>query len=203
MKGYKAFNKDMKCRDFQFEENKEFEQDDKVSVCNKGFHFCENPMDVLDYYDLVDSEFSEVEATGDIKTEGNKSATNKIKIGAKLGVKGLVKASFDFLWEKCYIESESKDSSKLASSGHSSKLASSGDYSKLEVNGLYSVGASIGVNSKIKGKIGNWITLTEWNYSDGHNKPVCVKSAQIDGVIIKEDVFYTLKNGEFIEQGEE
>ena len=99
----------------------------------------------------------------------------------------------------------SGNNSKLAASGNNSKLAASGDYSKLaasgynsqlELNGLKSVGANIGVNGKIKGKKGNWIVLAEY---DENILPICVKSAQIDGEKIKEDTFYQLKNGEFVE----
>jgi len=103
----------------------------------------------------------------------------------------------------------SGDGSKLASSGHRSQLASSGDGSKLAssghrsqlaITGKNSVGAAIGINSKIKGVLGTWITLAEWQPDDeGNWVPVCVKSAQIDGEILKPDVYYKLENGEFVE----
>ena len=67
------------------------------------------------------------------------------------------------------------------------------------MNGLESVGANIGVNGKIKGKKGDWIVLAEY---DDDFLPLCVKSAQIDGEKIKEDTFYKLKNGEFVEDDE-
>ena len=110
IKGYKAFNKDMTCRGFQYEENKEYEMEGKPKCCGNGFHFCENPLDTLNYYDLCNSTFAEVEAIGDINKpdkedrEDSKIATNKIKIGAKLDLTGFVKASVDFLWEKCKIK---------------------------------------------------------------------------------------------------
>ena len=66
----------------------------------------------------------------------------------------------------------------------------------MELNGKNSVGANIGKNGRIKGKKGNWIVLAEY---DGKGKPLCVKSAQIDGIKIKEDTFYKLENGEFVE----
>ena len=90
----------------------------------------------------------------------------------------------------------SGDYSQLAASGDSSQLAASGDSSQLELNGKNSVGANIGKNGRIKGKKGNWIVLAEY---DGKGKPLCVKSAQIDGIKIKEDTFYKLENGEFVE----
>jgi hypothetical protein len=209
IKGFKGFNKGMKCLDFQYEENKEYKQKESASLCESGFHFCENPLDVLNYYNLCDSEFAKVEAFGKTETDGQKTVTNKIRIGVKLNLKAYIKASFDFLWEKCQAtEGEnilaasgyssklaaSGYSSKLAASGYSSKLAASGDYSKLEITGKYSVGAAIGINNRIKATKGCWITLAEWE----DNKPVCVKSAQIDGKILLPDTWYKLVNGEFI-----
>jgi hypothetical protein len=85
---------------------------------------------------------------------------------------------------------------RLAASGHSAQLAASGDSARLAMEGGNSVGANISYNGKIKGKKGDWITLAEYDLND---KPLCVKSAQIDGEIIKEDIWYQLKSGEFTE----
>jgi len=70
---YKAFNKDLKCRDFQFEIGKTYKHEGPVEICSSGFHSCLNPMDVLSYYDLTDSRFCVVEAIGDIKTHADDS----------------------------------------------------------------------------------------------------------------------------------
>ena len=155
IKGYKAFNKDMTCRGFQYEENKEYEIEEKPKCCGNGFHFCENPLDTLNYYDLCNSTFAEVEAIGDINKpdkedrEDSKIATNKIKIGAKLDLTGFIKASVDFLWEKCKIKDKKQDEDVQASSGDYSQLASSGDNSKLASSGYNSKLASSGDNSKL------------------------------------------------------
>ena len=160
MNGYKAFNKDMTCNGMQYKEGETYEMKESPKCCDNGFHFCENPLDTLNYYDLCDSEFAEVEALGDIdkgKDDDTKMATNKIKIGAKLGISGLVKASVDFLWESCKKkdkknkenQSTSKKDSQLASSGDYSQLASSGDYSQLASSGYNSQLASSGDNSKL------------------------------------------------------
>ncbi len=209
MKGYKAFGKGLICKGFQYKEGETYETD-KAIVCREGFHMCENPLDVLDYYDLCDSEFAEVEALGEIAKhdEDSKISTTKIKIDAKLSFKGFVEASVSFLLNICkpkkghYSQlASSGDSSKLASSGDSSKLASSGDSSQLAMDGEGSVGAAIGINNKIKGKVGCWITLAEWKYDNNKNRyvPVYVKSAQIDGKKIKADTWYKLENKKFVE----
>ena len=224
MKGYKAFEKGMICKGKQYAENTVFEED-TAEICKSGMHFCINPLDVLNYYPLIDdngdlSEFAEVESLDEpITDDGEKYCTKKLKVCAKLSLAGFIKSSFEFIKESCKINNEKikkgkKDFSKLAASGDRSKLAASGDFSqlaasgdrsklaasgdrsKLELNGLKSVGANIGVNGKIKGKKGDWIVLAEY---DENILPICVKSAQIDGEKIKEDTFYQLKNGEFVE----
>ena len=209
MKGYKAFEKGMICKGKQYAENTVFEED-TAEICKSGMHFCVNPLDILNYYPLVDdngnlSDFVEVEALDEpITDDGEKYCTKKLKVGAKLSLAGFIKSGFEFIKESCKTtdgkgKTRKKAYSKLAASGDSSKLAAGGDYSQLELNGLKSVGANIGVNGKIKGKKGNWIVLAEY---DGKRLPLCVKSAQIDGKKIKEDTFYQLKNGEFVEADE-
>ena len=227
MKGYKALKKDMTCQGFKFEENKTYKEK-KAVICQTGFHFCENPFDLLSYYDLCDSEFVEVEALGDIdKQQGDsKRCTTKIKIGVKIGLGGFVKAAVSFLINFCKKDNSSGyssqqassgdysqqassgdyskqassgNSSKQASSGNSSKQASSGNYSKHIIDGKHSVAAAIGINSTIRGKKGNWITLAEWKNDNGVWVPVCVKSVKIDGKKIKEDVYYKLIDKKFVE----
>lgn len=218
MKGYKAFEKGMICKGKKYAENTVFEED-TAEICKKGMHFCVNPLDCLDYYPLIDEngdlyEFAEVEALDEpITYDWEKYCTKKLKVGAKLSLADFIKSSFDFIKESCKINDENtktrkKDSSQLAASGDwsqlaasgdRSKLAASGDRSKIELNGLESVGANIGVNGKIKGKKGDWIVLAEY---DENMLPICVKIAQIDGEKIKEDTFYQLKNGEFVEVNE-
>ena len=230
MRGYKAFNKGLICRDKQYRENTVFEEE-RAEICESGMHFCKNPLNVLDYYNLVDgncelSEFAEVEALDEVKTDDNeKFCTKKLKIGAKLDLNQFIKASFDFLYENA--EKTSGNNSQVATSGYNSKVATSGDNSKVTTSGNYSqvatsgdnsqvatsgynskvalygdnnVGANIGVDGIIKGKIGSWITLAEYEYDNfGNYICVCVKSAKIDGVKLKENVFYKLINGEFAE----
>ena len=96
-------------------------------------------------------------------------------------------------------------SAQIGSSGNFAKIGSSGDSAKIDISGNASVGAAIGINSIIKGAVGNWITLAEWAYDSDKQRcaPVCVKSAQIDGQIIKADTWYKLTDGEFVEVADE
>ena len=195
-KGVKAFKKGLICRDYQFKENEIFETDE-VKVCEKGFHYCENPLDVLDYYDLCDTEFAEVEDMGVTQVDGNKSATTKIKIGSKLGLKGFIKLAVDFIFDKVKITGiESGNYSQVATSGYYSQVATSGYNSQVAIEGKDSVAANIGIKGQIKGVIGTWITLAEY---DSDNKILLVKSDKIDGKILKENTWYKLENNKFKE----
>jgi hypothetical protein len=82
IKSYKGFNKDMTCRDFQFEEGKEYEEKGNITACNRGFHACEYPLDCFGYYPPSESVYHEVEQSGDIDTDTDdtKVASSKIKI---------------------------------------------------------------------------------------------------------------------------
>lgn len=207
MEGYKAFNKDLTCKGFQFEENKIFEEK-KAVLCESGFHFCTNPYDVLDYYGIHNSEFCKVKALSKAisdKNDNSKHVTAKIKIYGKLGLKGFVNELVRYLI--CVCESKfsnddnCKDDAKIGSSGDSAKIGSSGNYAQINVDGYDSVCSAIGINSKIKSQIGNWVTLAEWalDHEKKRYVPLSVKSGLVDGEILKADVFYTLKNGEFVE----
>ena len=216
MKGYKAFGKGMVCRGKQYEENKIFEEDD-AKVCEKGMHFCKRPLDVLDYYPLVDkdgnmTEFAEVEALDKPVTDDNKKyCSKKLKIGAKISFAKLVQAEINFESEKTG-ETKTKTMSKnneqigssgdwarIGSSGDSAQIGSSGDASRIVSSGENCVICCAGNGCKAKGKIGSWITLSEWAIVNGDMTPVCVKTEKIDGERIKEDTFYMLIDGEFVE----
>ena len=154
-----------------------------------------------------------VTALGRCHSDSDKTATTKIHIGAKLDFKGFIKAGIDFIYEKCIKEGptdnvnsgdgaqigSSGDLAKIGSSGYGAKIGSSGYLAKIESEGNNAVVAAIGIDSKIKAKKGSWITLAEYGED---LKPVCVRSAQIDGKSLKEDVFYQLKGGEFVEAAE-
>lgn len=219
IKGYKAFNRGMICKGKQYEENTTYEENGN-KICEAGvMHFCENPFDMLNYYPLIDedgniSDFADVEAIGDIYKGKDKTATNKLHIGAKLGFKGFIKACVDFTIEKTKAETVKADdvgissgySAKIGSSGYSAQIGSSGDYAKITSKGNNSVVMAAGYNSIAKAKIGSWITLAEWIRTGKTNDsgkyiwiPKCVKTECVDGERIKEDTFYKLVDGEFKE----
>ena len=206
MKGFKGFEKDFSCGGKQCEENTTYEEYGE-GCCYKGvMHFYEDPWEVLNHYDLVDgngnlSEFAEVEALGQVWNDGEKRATNKIHVGEKLGLKGFLKACIDFTLEKTNGTNLSGDSAQIGSSGNSAQIGSSGNCAKINSTGEDAVIMCAGRRSKAKGKKGSWITLAEWvkDEEKGRYVPICVKTERVDGEKIKEDTYYTLKNGEFSE----
>jgi len=136
MKGYKGFNPGLICKDKQYQENTVFEEPE-AKICEKGMHFCENPFDVLGYYDLICSdgtpnEFAEVEALDEPKTDDKKKfCSRKLKIGVKLGLSGFIKACVDFVLEKTLAEMPSEN----VISGDYAKIGSSGGYAQIGSSG--------------------------------------------------------------------
>ena len=212
IKSYKAFDKNMQCRGFQYEVGKEYEMDGEIKCCDRGFHACKSPMEVWDHYDMLSSRFAEVEQSGKIDEEGNstKVCSSHIKIKAELKLADIIKVGVEWLKD---ITSPPKfkttdgalndkgEINKIGSSGDSAQIGSSGDYAKIGSSGEDSVIMCAGKEAKAKAKAGSWITLSEWkwNYEKNRYVPVCVKTEYVDGNNIKADTWYKLKNGEFVE----
>ena len=191
MKAYKGFNKDLTCRGFQYEQGKTFETD-KADLCSSGFHACERPLDVFNYYAPGQSVYHEVELedVSDQRKGDSKVCAKKIKVGAKLSIGELVKAQIEFIKEHCTTEHTDPE---RATAGYAGAATSRGK-SAVGGNGL-AVARGNGV--RVKGGMGavlviaeeksNSYALAEW------------KAAVVDGVTLKPDTWYKLENGEFVE----
>ena len=293
---YKGFDNNMQCRGFQYEVGKEYEMDGEIKCCNRGFHACKSPLEVWDYYDMLNSRFAEVEQSGKIDEEekSTKICSSRIKIKAELKLADIINIGVEWLKDitspsKVKTDGElndngdrrkqigssgysaqigssgdsakigssgysaqigssgysaqigssgyyaqigssgysakigssgyyaqigssgdsakigsSGDSAKIGSSGYSAKIGSSGDSAKIDSTGEDSVIMCAGNSSIAKAKVGSWITLAEWKWSDEKKRdvPVCVKTEYVDGVNIKADTWYQLKNGKFVEVNE-
>ena len=151
MKGYKGFNKDLKCLGFQYEVGKEFTHEGKVEVCERGFHFCTDPLDVFRYYNPASSRFCEVESTGDERTHGedSKVATSKLRVVAEIGLAAMIKLGVKVLYEKILQKGQATSSgySAAATSGYQSTAATSGYYSTAATSGYQSTAATSGDQS--------------------------------------------------------
>ena len=225
---YKGFNKNLKCRGFQYEVGKEYEMSGRIACCERGFHACESPLEVFDHYDMLNSRFAEVEQSGEIDKEENttKVCSSRIKVKAELKLADIINLGVEWIKDvtspaKLKKETDLNDngnnyakigssgdyaqigssgySAQIGSSGYYAKIGSSGDYAKIESTGKHSVVMVAGSNSVAKAKTGSWITLAEWDCIDGDWIPICVKTEQVDGERIKADTFYKLVNGEFKE----
>ena len=205
MKAYKGFDRNLKCRDFQYEVGREYEMpDDDIKVCERGFHACESPLEVLDHYFLDDNaqmcRFAEVEQDGKIDREidSTKVCSSKIKIKAELKFGDLIKAGVE--WLKEVTQPEKVGDRKLNDQGYSAKIGSSGDYAKIDSEGEDAVICCTGHGSCVRAKLGSWITLAEWveDKSKGRWVPLKVETIQIDGKKYLPDTWYCMKEGEII-----
>ena len=217
VKAYKGFDKDLKCRDFQYEIGGEYTEE-KAKMCQSGFHACENPFDVFSYYNPADSRYCEVELgeldeVSEEHGENSKICGRKIKIGTEIGLMGLIKAGVNFIFEKIDWENDKKSNtgyrsaatntgfrSAATNTGDWSAATNTGDWSAAIVEGKDSVAMSMGIESKAKGAKGCWIVLAEWKQDDNGTWNIDqVKTQKVDGEIIKADTFYMLQNGKFVE----
>ena len=224
---YKAMDKNMRCRGKQYEVGKTYHED-KADCCRAGMHACENPLDVLQYYPLRDSpRFFEVECGGNVDKSGedSKLACTELTVKGEVNFAGLVKAAVNAVFNRVKgkepfssgdystagssgnysTAGSSGDCSTAGSSGDCSTAGSSGDYSTAAATGVYcsakadgkdSIAVVNGACGKACGALGCYLVLTE---HDDDGNMLLAKMAKVDGVVIKKNTWYTLKNGEFVE----
>ena len=200
IKTYKGFNKDMTCRDFQYEEGKEYAEE-SVEVCDHGFHACEYPLDCLHYYSPNESVYHEVEQSGEIQkhNDDTKVASTKIKIGAEISIAGLVKAAIEYTVKRVNKDAESDEkhgaSSATGNCGASSATgyygasSATGDYGASSATGTCgassatgykgassaeykdAVAVAWGYKSKAKGVLGSFLVFADWEYTGSKDNP--------------------------------
>ena len=172
---YKAFDKNMQCRNFQYEVGKEYEMDGEIKCCNRGFHACKSPMEVWDYYDILNSRYAEVEQSGKIDEEENstKVCSSHIKIKAELKLADIIKVGVEWLKD---ITSPSKVNAdgalndngdrkkQIGSIGNSAKIGSIGNYAKIGSSGKYAKIGSSGDYAQI-GSSGDYAKIGSSGYS--------------------------------------
>ena len=225
IKSYKGFNKDMKCRDFQYEVGKEYEMDGDIEVCERGFHACPNPIDVFSYYPPATSRYCEVEQSGKLdESESDKVCSSKIKIGAELTIPGIVKAAISYVRSRCTNE-HNAEPGKPATAGYrgaatagdsgaatagsygaatagDSGAATAGSYGAATSRGSSSVGTNglavaRGEGVKVKGGLGAILVIAEENSNNYDIKEW--KAVVVDGETIKADTWYKLVGGKLVE----
>ena len=203
MKLYKGFDKDLKCRGFQYEIGKEYKEE-KADLCNKGFHACENPLDTFGYYAPGDGSRYCVVELDEVSDQKDGSDTKRcgkvIKIGAELDVAGICKAHFEYVTARCDpAKTNAAGDRESASAGYMGS-ASAGERGSASAG--YRGSASAGENGiaccrggKVKGGKGCAICCAELD-DNGNN--IGIVAAIVDGEEIKVDTWYTAKNGKFV-----
>ena len=210
MKAYKAFNRDMTCKGFQYEEGKTYElpEGEEAKLCENGFHACERAVDVLGYYEAGQSVIHEVEVDDVDPKRGDdtKLAARKIHIGARLNVGQLVQATFEYNKEHCTEEhTDPKQASadyRGAASAGSFGAASAGESGAAVSRGSAEVGengiaAARGNGCKVRGGMGSVLVLAEEKTDD--YDITAWKAVVVDGEDVKADTWYALKDGELVE----
>ena len=201
IKAYKAFDKDLSCRGFKYEVGKEYEETGYIKACEKGFHACPYPLDVFGYYAPAGARFCEVEQSGKIDdSESNKVCSSKIRIGAELDIRGLVKAAVSYVKERCTNECNAEPG-KPATAGNRG-AATAGDCGAATARGKASTGynglsVARGENVQVKGGIGAILVIAEER--DDTYDIVDWKAVVVDGEVVKADTWYRLENGELVE----
>lgn len=209
MKACKGFDKNLRCRGFQYEVGGEYTEE-TAELCNRGPHACENPLDTLRYYRPGDSRYCEVEIedNGQRSSYDSKVCGKHIKIGAEIGLKGVINAGVRFVFDKCESATEenasgwrgnadaSGDSGNAAASGWSGTAVVTGFAGRATALGEQCLAVAWGEDSLARGTVGNWIVVSE---RDDDGNIIDVKIAKVDGDTVKADTWYKLVNGEIME----
>jgi len=194
--GFKGFDKDLKCRGFQFKTGEVFKEDAAV-ICKKGFHFCENPLDVFSHYPPADSRFAEVVGTGKTaKHDGDsKVACTELHVKAEITLSALIGAGVKFILDKVdwkdKKESNTGYGSAATNTGDGSAATNTGYGSAATVEGKDSIACGLGYANKTRGALGCWLVLAD-RRDDGSIRSV--RTAKVDGKTIKEMVFYEVRS---------
>ncbi len=221
MKGYKGFDRDLKCRGKQYKIG-QTEREETAELCNKGLHYCEYPLDCFGYYPPADSRYCEVDAeeVSDKKDDDSKRVAKSLTIGAEIGIPGIAKASVEYIMGRVSSQktntgrqsaatntgrqsaatntgdrsaaTNTGDWSAATNTGNWSAATNTGDQSAATVTGKGSVAVACGRRGKAKGAIGCAIVLCE---RDDDGAIIHIQSELIDGDKIKADTYYTLNDG--------
>ena len=219
MKGYKGFNKDLKCKGgYQYEIGRT-ETTDEAKLCKFGFHFCERPLDVFGYFAPADSRYCEIDAedvSPETKNHDTKRVAKKLTVKGEIGIAGLVKAQIEYVKAHCTHEVKDSGAATAGDSGAATAgafgaatagnrgAATAGNRGAATARGSVTVGkdgcglvrGTVG-EIKIRGGMGSILVICAESRSD--YSIVGWKAAVVDGETIKANAWYTLKNGEFVE----
>ena len=193
MKVYKATDKDMKCRGFQYELGKTAEVDGDIELCKNGLHACEMPLDVLGYYAPGDGSRyfeAELEDVSDEKGNDTERFGKKLTLSAEIGIPGLVKAQVEYVKAQCGFDNAIKKAN------NEKKNHATGWSGAASATGKYCVAMTTGFFGRVMGDIGNAIVCVE---RSDNGDIAAILSGIVDGETLKPGVWYTVKNGQWVE----
>jgi len=175
IEGYKGFDKNLQCNDFQYEIGKTYEYENEISLCKTGFHFCENPLDVLNYYPLIEgNRYCKVTGQGKYEksTNDSKVVVEKIEIEKELTLQELIKKGIEYISKETEIikkenSATSGDYSHSATFDNNSHSVTSSNYSHSATSGYNSHSATSGYNSHsvTSGNYSNSVTSGDFSHS--------------------------------------
>lgn len=209
---FKGFNKDLKCRGFQFAIGETFHHDGKVEACGSGFHACECPFDVFSYYPPAESRYAETISFGVTDREeggDTKIASASITIKAELTLPQFIQRGIEWIWSKIDKSLEQQimtgNQSAATNTGYQSAATNTGDWSAAtntgnqsaaEVSGSQSVAASLGIEGKARASEGGAIVLC---YRDEEGELIHIRASKVGENGIMPNTWYQLdKDGEFV-----
>ena len=200
---YKGFDKNLKCRDYQYEIGKTFEHKGKVEACESGFHACEYPLDVFSYYPPSSSRFAIVKMHGETSKDSDdtKIASAKITIETEIKLPEMINRAVDWVKNKVNWSddntSNTGNQSAATNTGYQSAATNTGNRSVAEVSGRGSIAITTGHDSKSKADNDGAIVCV---YRDCNGNLMHIKASKVGENGIKANTWYTLDaNGEFIE----
>ncbi|EBQ6705945.1 hypothetical protein BTC45_16530 [Salmonella enterica] len=192
---FKGFNKDLKCRGFQFAIGETFHHDGKVEACGSGFHACECPFDVFSYYPPAESRYAETISFGITDSEeggDTKIASSSITIKDELTLPQFIQRGIEWIWSKI-----DKSLEQQIMCGNRSAATNTGYQSAAEVSGSQSVAASLGIEGKARASEGGAIVLC---YRDEDGELIHIRASKVGENGIMPNTWYQLdKDGEFVE----
>ena len=156
---YKGFDQDLKCRDFQYEIGKTYKHKGEVSVCNSGFHACENPLAVFEHYPPT-SRFAIVKCAGKISKDINdkKIACGELTVEAEIWLPELISEAVEWIHSRVDLENK-----KISNTGYRSVDGNTGDGSVASSVGNWSVAGNTG-NQSVASSVGNWSVASSTGY---------------------------------------